>query len=339
VSALVPGDPVTSRTVSSGTTPDALTGEVVGVLDDGIAPGVDMIMVTLTGSRVTDEDGDVDAGIWAGMSGSPVYARNGRLIGAVSYGLSASPSEYAGVTPAAHMYDVRDGDAAGARTVDVPARVEGQLRDDGVAAAGNERLRRLSMPMSVSGSLGQHRLDRLAERAGVQRTLTARGGRSGAAAPPDLMAGGNLAASLSYGDITAAGIGTVTAVCGTRVVGFGHPMLWSGRSDLTMHGADAVFVQRDTTFGSFKVANPSARVGAIVQDRLAAITGLLGDGRRRRRCGPRWSPARAARVRAGPRSATPRSCRSSPRPTCCPTPTWCSTASGAAPRTSAGRSR
>jgi len=133
------------------------------------------------------------------------------------------------------------------------------------------------MPMSVSGSLGQHRLDRLAERAGVQRTLTARGGRSGAAAPPDLMAGGNLAASLSYGNITAAGIGTVTAVCGTRVVGFGHPMLWSGRSDLTMHGADAVFVQRDTTFGSFKVANPSAPVGAIVQDRLAAITGLLGD--------------------------------------------------------------
>jgi len=211
------------------------------------------------------------------MSGSPVYARNGRLIGAASYGLSASPSEYAGVTPAARMYDVRDGDAAGARTVDVPARVEGQLRDDGVAAAGNERFRRLPMPMSVSGSLGQHRLDRLAERAGVQRTLTARGGRSGAAAPPDLMAGGNLAASLSYGDITAAGIGTVTAVCGTRVVGFGHPMLWSGRSDLTMHGADAVFVQRDTTFGSFKVANPSAPVGAIVQDRLAAITGLLGD--------------------------------------------------------------
>lgn len=280
VSQLEHGEAVTARTVTQGTTPDALTGEVVGILDDGIAPGVDMVMVELAGSRVTDANGNVDAGIWAGMSGSPVYAQDGRLIGAVSYGLSFAPSEFAGVTPAARMYDVlsADGGSGGARSLDVPARVEDTLRSAGVARAGAERFRRLPLPTSVSGSLGQHRLARLAERAGVNRPLMAGGGRAQAGeATEPLVPGGNLTASLSYGDVTAAGIGTVTAVCGQQVLGFGHPMLWSGSSDLTMHGADAVFIQRDNVFGSFKVANPTAPIGAIVQDRLAAIAGVLGD--------------------------------------------------------------
>jgi hypothetical protein len=37
------------------------------------------------------------------MSGSPVYAADGRLIGAVAYGL-AGASTIAGITPAADMY-------------------------------------------------------------------------------------------------------------------------------------------------------------------------------------------------------------------------------------------
>lgn len=44
-----------------------------------------------------------------------------------------------------------------------------------------------------------------------------------------------------------------------------------------MHGADALFVQRDTVFGSWKVANPAAPSGTITQDRLAGILGV--DGR------------------------------------------------------------
>ena len=43
------GMPVHGLTVTSGTTPGEFTGEVVGVLDDGIAPGLDMIMVKLSG--------------------------------------------------------------------------------------------------------------------------------------------------------------------------------------------------------------------------------------------------------------------------------------------------
>ena len=45
-------------------------------------------------------------------------------------------------------------------------------------------------------------------------------------------------ASLSYGDVTQAGVGTATSVCNGRVVGFGHPMTFLGKTTLTLHPAD-----------------------------------------------------------------------------------------------------
>src|SRR4051794_16272220 len=90
---------VTGLTVSHGTKPDGFTGKVIGVLNDGIMPGLDMIMVRLTSPEIDR------VGIWAGMSGSPVYANDGRLIGAVSYGLALGSSPVAGVTPYDHMDD------------------------------------------------------------------------------------------------------------------------------------------------------------------------------------------------------------------------------------------
>jgi hypothetical protein len=91
-----------------------------------------------------------------------------------------------------------------------------------------------------------------------------------------MVAGGNLAASIAYGDITAAAVGTATAVCGDEVLGFGHPMLWTGPATLTLHSADALFVQEDPTFAGFKVANIGDPVGSVSQDRMAGILGVRG---------------------------------------------------------------
>lgn len=60
VAAVTKGMPVHGLTVTSGTTPDTFDGSVLGVLNDGIAPGLDMIMVKLSGSEITDAGGDVD---------------------------------------------------------------------------------------------------------------------------------------------------------------------------------------------------------------------------------------------------------------------------------------
>src|SRR5688572_20212237 len=81
-------------TVERGTTPAPFTATVLGRITDGIAPGIDMIMADLESAALTRA-----GGVWAGMSGSPVYTSDGKLIGAVAYGLAAS-SPIAGITPA-----------------------------------------------------------------------------------------------------------------------------------------------------------------------------------------------------------------------------------------------
>lgn len=288
---LVPGQLVDGLTTSQGTVPDEFTGEVLGVLDDGIAPGLDMILVRLSNTEI-----DRVGGIWQGMSGSPVFALDGRLIGAVSYGLAVGPSTVAGVTPAADMQALLDlgtglnrtpATRSAAKKVTLPTDVRRELVADGalsrVEAEGG--LSPLPVPFAVSGFASNARLNKAAKRldlpAGVRLY---RAGKAPvtpvAAALPvdvDIVPGGNLAASLAYGDFSAVGVGTVTTVCDQDLVGFGHPMQFSGATTMTLHGANALYVQEDPTVAPFKVANPTGPVGIIDQDRLAGIKGTVGD--------------------------------------------------------------
>ena len=95
---LTAGQLVNGLTVSQGVTPSPFTGEVLGVLKDGVLPGIDLVMARLDSTAIEEV-----GGIWQGMSGAPVYAADGRLIGAVAYGLSWGPSPVAGITPFAQM--------------------------------------------------------------------------------------------------------------------------------------------------------------------------------------------------------------------------------------------
>jgi hypothetical protein len=268
--ALITGQPVTGLTVSSGTTPAGFTGEVLGVIDDGIGPGLDMIMARLTSPEI-----DRVGGIWQGMSGSPVYAADGRLIGAVAYGLAFGPSPVAGITP---FDDMNDYLGAPAAKVDVPKATARRVAD----AAGVSRdqasqgFAQLRIPYGVSG-VRASRLASLPDRPYRDKDLMV--ATAGALAPgpgaETMVAGGNIAAALAYGDITQGGVGTVTSVCGSRVVGFGHPMAFLGATTLSLHPAAAVYVQEDPVSAPFKVANFGPVVGTITDDRLTGISGTF----------------------------------------------------------------
>ncbi|WP_166355503.1 SpoIVB peptidase S55 domain-containing protein [Phytoactinopolyspora limicola] len=273
----------TGLTVERGSDPEPFTATVVGVINDGIGPGIDMIIAD-TESAAIERAG----GIWSGMSGSPVYADDGRLIGAVAYGFSLAPSPIAGLVPAEDMHRLLDhpsevptltsGDASA-----LPAELADHLTRSGKidAAQARDGLRRLTLPVAVSG-VGADRFDalteRLADRAQEIRAYPAgsvdtdQPGDTG-----DIQPGGNFAAAVSHGDVTLAAVGTTTSVCGNDVLAFGHPFLWAGSSALTAHPAEAVFVQRDNTFGSFKIANLGGAVGTLDQDRLAGVRARLGS--------------------------------------------------------------
>lgn len=276
---------VTGLTVEQGTEPDPFDGTVVGVIENGIGPDVDMIIVE-TSSPAIERAG----GIWSGMSGSPVYTPDGRLIGAVAYGLSLSPSPIAGITPAADMKDLLERPAAAAakpatskNEIDLPTDVQRRLVASGTLSSADARagMSRLALPLAVSG-VSADRLDELSSRLD-ERSLNVRAFPAGAADTPadgdpsDIFPGSNAAAGVSYGDVTTAAVGTTTMVCDDQAVAFGHPFQWTGPAALSLHSASAVLVQRDDAMGSFKVANPQGIVGTVDQDRQAGIVGRLGQ--------------------------------------------------------------
>jgi hypothetical protein len=280
IDQLVAGQPVDGLTVSSGTVPDQFTGEVLGVINDGIAPDLDMIVVRLTNPEI-----DRVGGIWAGMSGSPVYSADGRLIGAVAYGLAYGPSPVAGVTPAADMRELLTQSPAlaakPARNVALPAKVQKRVVISGAATATEAEagLQRLPIPLGVSGTYNAARLNSVAKKLNLGNVKVYRAGSAPAApiAPvSEIFAGSNLAASLAYGDFSAVATGTTTMVCDNTVVGFGHPLAFTGDSTATLHGSKAVYIQEDSLGSPFKVANPTAPVGVMDQDRRAGIKGVLG---------------------------------------------------------------
>lgn len=280
-------------TVVQGSTPEPFDVEVLGVLDDGLGADRDLILI-----KVSDQPGrhvvDQGAGIWAGMSGSPVYV-DGKLLGAVAYGFTAAPSAIGGVTPAEDMQEMltlggaapaqaRVAAAKAPRTVTLPRELRRELAAKSQEATPRGALKRLVTPVSVSGLSGR-RLDRLqgatdAAGLGVKLQAGSRASSTAAAAPASLQAGGNFAAALSYGDLTWAGVGTTTAVCGNQVLAFGHPFdSWMGPQGPIHYGAsdaDAVTVVKDDTFGSFKLANISPPQGTVDQDRFAGVRGNLG---------------------------------------------------------------
>ncbi len=221
---------MTGLTVSEGTTPEAFEGSIIGVLDDGIAPGVDMIMADLTSPAI-----DAAGGIWSGMSGSPVYI-DGQLVGAVAYGLSWGSSPIAGITPFAEMDDYL---TSGTRRVDVDARAARQIAasSDVTASQAEQGFRQLRM-RSASGMTQKKRIDMVRESDkkyfSEQTYAVGAVGRAAAADATEetIVAGGNLATTLSYGDVTAGAVGTATSVCGGEVVGFGHPFAFFGETTL-----------------------------------------------------------------------------------------------------------
>jgi hypothetical protein len=232
-----------------------------------------MVIMDLTSAEI-----DRVGGIWQGMSGSPVYADDGRLIGAVAYGLSWGSSPVAGVTPFEDMDDHLAGAEAPAR-IPVGKRLERIARGGDVTAEQAGRgFTQLPMPLGVSGLTAK----RLAQAEGADREYLSELdtyvlGKAGASPDPStVVAGGNIAAAPAYGDITAAGVGIATSVCDGRVVGFGHPMTFGGRTTLSLHPADALYIQEDSLGSPFKVANIGDPAGTITDDRLTGITGCFG---------------------------------------------------------------
>jgi hypothetical protein len=288
VNALQPGMTGVGYTVSQGLNPDPFDVEILGVLDDGIAPGKDMIIVEVDSPAI-----EIARGIWSGMSGSPVYI-DGKLVGAIAYGFSLGPSKIGGVTPAEEMMRVLDyvgggGDDESVRTTALPQTVELTKnqkrriarRSESVTAAQVGDFERLKLPFAVSGGASGSRIKML-RKAAKRENLSIIPYASSAAttAPPadaSIDPGDSFAAALSYGDVTNAAVGTATAVCNGKVLAFGHPFLFEGKTTMGASPASTITIIDDPTLTPFKMANVLGPAGEVEQDRQAAIRADLSE--------------------------------------------------------------
>ena len=274
---LQPGQRGEVWTVFRGTEPEPFTVEITGVVRNALGPGKSLILCELTDERVQK------MGAVAGMSGSPLYV-NGKLAGALSYQIQRFETvRHAGFTPAADLIEVQTKMIAG-----LPADASPSTPVN-TTAASTDGFRPLRPVFTLSG-LSPVVADLFAPQlSALGLTATALGGsttgknsepktqNSEPQSPASLTPGSAVAVALATGDITLAGTGTVSNVDGRSITAFGHPMLSLGSVELPMCEAEIVTIL-PSAMQSVKVANTGRVIGTITQDRLSAVSGVLGDG-------------------------------------------------------------
>src|ERR1700687_1556617 len=113
---LKPGMKGYAWTVLSGSEPEAIPVEIVGILKNQWGPKQDIILGKMGGKAIRTN-------VAGGMSGSPVYI-DGKLVGAVALRFSVfSPDAICGITPIELMLEVNEFDGSQPPDAHTPDRV------------------------------------------------------------------------------------------------------------------------------------------------------------------------------------------------------------------------
>src|SRR5438552_2991131 len=116
-SELKPGMKATAWTVFTGTEPEAVPIEIIGLWRNAWGPKQDVIIGKMGGKAERTN-------VAGGMSGSPVYI-DGKLIGAVALPLSVfSPDAICGITPIELMLEINDLDQSRPSDARTPEKVQ-----------------------------------------------------------------------------------------------------------------------------------------------------------------------------------------------------------------------
>jgi hypothetical protein len=264
----------TAWTVFTGSKPESMDVEILGVLRGARGPGRDLILAQLHGTRPEY------TGVVAGMSGSPVYIGN-RLLGALSYRVGQfSKDPIAGITPIEQMLEVR--------ALPIDRNQRAGIRNQSPQAPGMDTMQAMETPLVMSGfgpeaiRLWQQRM------AGTGLEMVAAGGMGAssdtagaadktpsAAAISSIVPGSAVSAQLLRGDLEIAATCTVTYIDPKQLLACGHPILQAGPVSLPMTTTEVVTTLA-SPMNSFKIVNTGATIGAFNEDRDAAIRGVFG---------------------------------------------------------------
>jgi len=301
VEELRPGMTAVGRTVFEGERLDEFKVHILGVLRNVIGPKRDLILARLEGGPLAN------AGVIAGMSGSPVYI-DGRLVGAVSYSLGEFSKEpIAGITPIAEM--IADATLATPRRQLPRVEVAGTLTPESfqaslrqafsmarpfaqspgdvqvlgdVSAGLGTLLRPIATPLSLGGFDPSivapvtsifHEQGFVPMLAGAAQSPAA----TRATSAQRLRPGDPIGVALMSGDLEIGATGTVTDIDNDRIYAFGHPFYGLGPTQFPLTRA-YVHAVLPSLQASQKIASTGEVIGVISQDRATTIAGTLGKG-------------------------------------------------------------
>ena len=287
--SIQPGQTGYGKTVFEGVRVDTFQVEILGVLKN-VGPKQNLILARLSGGPIAR------TGVFAGMSGSPVYIED-KLIGAVAYAFPFAKEPFAGITPIREMVDIFK-EKPGTRprrsrrvnphkmyeVTQLPSFlshfelprffVEPSLtrrQDLG-------RLQPIATPLNVSG-FSPRSIQQFSSQLEMLGLVPVRGigtARLEAYEDAPLQAGSTISVQLVRGDIDVSASGTATYIQGDRIYGFGHPFLSLGYTDLPLNKG-AVLTIIPNLMTSVKVSAMAEFIGSIKQDRATGILGVAGE--------------------------------------------------------------
>jgi len=296
-----PGMKCTGRTIFKGNQIEGFQGEIIGVLKN-IGPNQNAIVARLSGGVLQK------AGIFAGMSGSPVYI-NDRLIGAVAWSIPFLTEPIAGITPIQEMMDeFKTGTTGTTATIKIGSSRYGgwnafkkntdpfrwaERAFPGRSAANEVQwlglpfspqvspaaFQTIATPLVLSG-FDSRAIQHFGPQLRSLGLMPMRGGSQGAPGPvrqdTDLQAGSTIAVSLVTGDMDFSASGTVTYRDGKTIYAFGHPFLQLGPTDMPFSKAQVLEILPSLE-SSMKLSVGTELAGTIKQDRATGIMGVIGE--------------------------------------------------------------
>ena len=268
--------------------------EIIGLMDNGKG-SAKMLMAKASG-EVIDKVG----GVLQGMSGSPVYI-DGKLVGALAAGLKEMSPYTFFITPIESMLPMwsmpdpkavnkyrqaalktsgvltskdesKSKDDKATAPVNPEDKPEGEVKADAAAinTAGSELQPTLFdnfNGQSFTLLSNEFKMNYSAPVSGAKRTV-----KYDAVLEP----GSPVGIAVVYGDFSVGATGTVTAVEGKKILGFGHPFTHAGNVNFFMTDAAVIGSISGEIGTGVKVSNIGNIIGRINQDREAGIAGILG---------------------------------------------------------------
>ncbi len=221
---------------------DTIEVEILGTLPD-YQLGKDVIIAKLEG-KVVEE-----AGVLAGMSGSPVYI-NGKLLGAIAYGWTFSKEPICGITLFSDMKKMGTEKSTGFSSF---APLKPVLSVAGFSPSSISYLDSLPFNFTISEIFFGGKTNEISR----------------------LEPGGVCGVTLVSGDGNVSAMGTITEVIGDTIFALGHSAYATGASVLPLCGG-SVITYLPSLFKSFKFAAPGDVIGKVVFDGSFGIKAVIG---------------------------------------------------------------